>query len=300
MALSIRPYAGESDLNAVVRLLSTLPRSTQHLIDAPWRLASPAAMDPANGRVVSDGSGNLIGLAIWQPYWAALDLYVEPGPDADGALGLLLAWAPERYRELDFERGRPLPYWVEAADDDHALLATFAQHGYHLNDDFDYVMLIRQLDDAIPEITLSEGYTVRPLRGTAEVPAYVALHRLAFDSNSMTAEWRDRTLRSPWYDPCFDIVAEEPDGSLAGFCVTWFDPIRRIGQIEPLGVHPERQQRGIGRALLLEMLKRLQLAGATQAWVETESTRSAAIAVYESAGFRKARTIVRRGMWVSR
>lgn len=297
MSLSIRPYSGESDLNEVVRLLSTLPSDTQHLIDAPWRLASPAANDPANGRVVLDEAGEIIGLAIWQPDWAALDLYVQPGPDADGAHDLLLAWAPERYHELDAERGRPLPYWIEAAADDHALLATFDRHGYRLIDDYDYVMLIRDLDGTIPATALPEGYTVRPLRGAAEVPAYVVLHRLAFDSTSMTTEWRGRTLRSPWYDPRFDIVVEAPDGSLAGFCVTWFDSDRRIGQIEPLGVHPDQQRRGIGRALLFEILRRLQEAGATQAWVETISTWPAAIGAYESAGFRKARTIVRRGRW---
>ncbi|HLI50212.1 MAG TPA: GNAT family N-acetyltransferase [Thermomicrobiaceae bacterium] len=299
MSLSIRPYGDESDWPAVARLLSNLPQTARHLIDAPWRLASPAAREPANGRVVVDDSGQVVGLAVWQVYWAALDLYVNPGPTANETYQRLLDWAPERYRELDAERGHPLPYWVEAPADDDALLAIFDRHGYRLCDDYDYVMLARPLSAEIPEPAVPEGYTIRPLSGAAEVPAYVALHRLAFDSESMTDEWRERTLRSSWYDPRFDIVAEAPDGSLAGFCVAWFDPVRKIGQIEPLGVHPKHRRQGIGQALLFEMLQRLRQAGASQTWVETVSTWPDAVAVYESVGFSRARTVVRKGMWAA-
>lgn len=299
MSLSIRPYGDESDWPAIARLLSSLPGNVPHLIDAPWRLASPAALDPANGRVVLAGSGQIVGLAIWQPYWAVLDMFVQPGNEAEDTYRLLLDWAPERYRQLDAERGRPLPYWVEAFEEDDELLATFARHGYRLAEDFVYIMLIRSLDDATLRPVLPQGYVLRQLRRDSEIPAYVASHLLAFDSTSMTGGWRERTLRLPWYDPRFDIVAEAPDGSLAGFCVTWFDPLRKIGQIEPLGVHPDHQRRGVGQALLLATLRQLRQAGATRAWVETESTRRTAIDAYESAGFKQARTIVRKGMWAS-
>jgi hypothetical protein len=54
--------------------------------------------------------------------------------------------------------------------------------------------------------------TIRPLAGEAEVEAYVALHRTVFESKSMTAEWRARTLRRPEHIFDLDLVAVALDG----------------------------------------------------------------------------------------
>jgi GNAT superfamily N-acetyltransferase len=69
----------------------------------------------------------------------------------------------------------------------------------------------------------------------------------------MTRQWRERTLRAPLYQPGLDLVAVAPDGTLAGFCVGWHEPSRGIAQVEPAGVHPRYQRRGLARALLTEM-----------------------------------------------
>lgn len=63
----------------------------------------------------------------------------------------------------------------------------------------------------------------------------------------------------PQYQPELDIVAVASDGSLAGFCVGWLNSERHTGLIEPLGVHPRFHHLGIGRALLLEALRRFRL-----------------------------------------
>jgi mycothiol synthase len=41
------------------------------------------------------------------------------------------------------------------------------------------------------------GFTVCPLAGKQEVEAYTELHRAVFESKSMTADWRGRTLLHP-------------------------------------------------------------------------------------------------------
>ncbi len=69
----------------------------------------------------------------------------------------------------------------------------------------------------------------------------------------------------------------------------------RIGQIEPLGVHPAHRQRGLGLALLCESVRRLHAHGAARVYVETDNYRNAALATYEAAGFR-----VEREVWVYR
>jgi ribosomal protein S18 acetylase RimI-like enzyme len=66
---------------------------------------------------------------------------------------------------------------------------------------------------------------------------------------------------------------------------------RGIGQVEPLGVHPEFTRRGVGEALLGELLARFRGHGASLARVETEPGNFAAIGAYQRAGFRVAHAV---------
>jgi ribosomal protein S18 acetylase RimI-like enzyme len=194
-----------------------------------------------------------------------------------------------------------LPYWVEAREDDLPRLALLARHGYSLDDDYRYMLFSLPLrGPAAPSLSpayLPEGFAIRALAGVQEVDAYVAVHRRAFASTSMTAAWRARTLRMPGYMPELDLVATAPDGRLAGFCVGWLAPERQVAQIEPIGVDPEFQGLGLGRALLLEMLCRFAAYGAEQAIVETESSRLSARGFYEVVGFRPISQALRKGQW---
>ena len=137
---------------------------------------------------------------------------------------------------------------------------------------------------------LPEGFVIRPLKGEGEVEAYVELHRAVFESRNMTTEWRGRTLCHPAYIPDLDLVAVAPDGRLAAFCICWLH--EDSGQIEPLGVRVDLCELGLGRAVLVEGLRRLHLHGASQVYVETDRYRNAALALYESAGFRVVRDVL--------
>jgi mycothiol synthase len=297
MTLAMRPFSVDTDLAAVAELLRAAPPASRHLIDFPWRLSSPASETQRDMVLWLDDRGEAVGFAAWQVWWAALDFYVCPVPEQAAVETAIFQWAPTRFRELDAKRGRPLPYWAEAREDDADRLALLARHGYLLDDDFAYVMLRRPLDTTTPPPAPPAGIAIRPLAGADEVAAYVAAHQNAFASTAMTAEWRARTLRMPQYRPALDLVAMVPGGELAGFCVGWFDEARRLAQIEPLGVVPTYQGQGIARALLLTMLQRFQQHGATHALVETETTRSPARQAYEAVGFRPAYQSIRKGQW---
>ncbi len=300
MDVLMRAPAGDADLPLIADLIHAAPPMGRHLVDFPWRLSSPALQSPDDARLWATADGTLVGFAAWQVWWATLDVYVRPGSQRREVEAAIFDWAARRFRKLDQERGYPLPYWTEAREDDAEGLALAERHGYHLDDDHAYVMMSRALDEPLPTPAPPAGFTIRPLAGADEVDAYVALHRRAFESTSMTASWRARTLRMPPYRPDLDLVATAPDGRLAGFCVGWSVPERRVAQIEPLGVDPEFQGRGVGRALLLEMFHRFRAHSAEHALVETEASRSSARHAYETVGFRSIYRTRRKGQWLSR
>jgi ribosomal protein S18 acetylase RimI-like enzyme len=298
MTITRRPYQGqESDTLGIAKLLEDMPPSTRHLIDLPWRLSSPACVAGQNACLWEDENSRLLAFAAWQIYWATLDLFIAPGPQQRAVEAAVFAWADERFRELDQERGKPLPYWVQYRNDDLAGRQRAEAYGFSLDEER-YVQFQHPLANPLPEVTLSEGFILRPLAGEQEAEACAELQRAAFNSTSMTADWRARALRMPSYRPELDLVIVAPGGELAGFCLGWFDARRRIAQVEPIGVHPRYQSVGLSRALLPEMLRRFKALGAEHAIFETDLDRTAARHAYESVGFHEAHRVLAKGKWV--
>ena len=246
-----------------------------------------------------DSDRQVVGFAAWQYYWAALDFFIPRGPEAQSVEEDLFTWADEHFRQRDEERGYPLPYWVEFRDDDHERRQIAEAHGFLLDEHDRSLFLQHSLADLSSAPTLPDGFLLRPLAGEQETAAYVELHRTAFESTSITAEWRARTMRMPRYQPDLDLVVSAPDGELAGFCVGWFEPARRVAQIEPIGVHPRFQRRGLGRALLLEMLLRFKAYGASSAIIEPYVDNAPIQRVCESVGFRQIYIVRCKGKWLN-
>jgi ribosomal protein S18 acetylase RimI-like enzyme len=294
-----RVFAGAVDLPLVLDLIRVMPTACRHVLDFGWRLTAPAIAAGRDAVYWQDAGGRVAGLAAWQQTWATLDLYVRPGPDAVAVERGIFAWAGERFRERDGERGHRLPYAVEFRDDDQDRQALAEAHGFVHNPRACNVYLECQLDAVPPPPAVPDGFAIRPLGGAAEAAAYAEVHGAAFGGEAMTAPWRERTIGTPLHQPDLDLVAVAPDGTLAGFCVGWHNPVRGLAQLEPVGVHPRYQRRGLSRALIAEMFRRFKGRGASVAIVETEFDRTAARAAYEAAGFGQTHTIWRQEAWAT-
>jgi mycothiol synthase len=143
----------------------------------------------------------------------------------------------------------------------------------------------RSLDVPIPDTSPAAGYTVRALGDSDEHPARSWVSWRAFHPNEPDEHyggwaWYRDLQRCPLYRRDLDLVAVAPDGTLAGFTTVWYDDVTRTGYFEPVGVSPEHQRRGLGKAVMYEGLRRLKWVGATLATVAGYST--AANALYAS------------------
>lgn len=303
MRATCHAYRSENDLPRLLELVSAMPLACRHVIDLPWRLSSPAISEGRDAAYWQDADGQVVAFAAWQYYWAALDFFIRPGlpdPARASVAAALFAGAEQRFGERDAERGRPLPYAIEYRDDDLERRRLAEAHGFTLADDeHGYVQFEHSLSDLAPVPALPAGFALRPLGGVDEAAACAELHRAAFQSDSMTTEWRARVIRTPQYRADLDLVITAPDGSLAAFCVGWYGPTWRVAQVEPAGVHPRYMRLGLGRALLLEMLRRFRAIGAERALVETNLGRAPARAAYQAVGFQEAHIVRRLEKWAS-
>jgi ribosomal protein S18 acetylase RimI-like enzyme len=296
MTFSMRSLEGQRDLQRIYDFAQAFPAQHIHVVDLAYRFCTPSAQASENARLWEDAQGNLRGFAIVQLPWLTVDYAVHPAASDAGLEEMMLAWALERWPQVMAEHGLSYSLFVEVRDDQPDRMALLERLGF-VRDDWHTLYLSQPLRGPIPTVQPPEGFTIRPLAGEAEVEGYVALQRAAFGTTNMTVEWRARTLQAPQYVPELDLVAVAPDGALAAFCICWLSQRghdengSNAGQVEPIGVRPDLQQRGLGRAILLEGLRRLQAHGATTALIESDGDNDPAHGLYESVGFRVAATI---------
>ena len=284
MSLERRSYHGESDWPMIAGLISDDPAFHQRY-DFPWRLCSTSLENHKNAAIWEDENKQPRIFASLQFPWLTLDYAIHPGIRTWEAEAIVIEWGESRLHQIAEETNSHFPFNISAYAHEVDRITFLEGLGYtrwenHL------VLLSRSLV-ALTEPHLPEGFTIRSLAGEPELASYAELHRAAFNSTTMTADWRQRTLHAPLYNPALDLVVVAPDDRLAGFCIWWYSPESKLAQIEPLGVHPDFQHLGLSQALMAEGFKRVAAHGAETALVESYSFNQAALRTYGSAGFRE-------------
>ena len=129
------------------------------------------------------------------------------------------------------------------------------------------------------------GYRLRPVGDDADDHRRrVEVHRAAFAPSRFTAERYATVRRAASYRPDLDIVVESPDGSFAAFCLCWLDEENGVGELEPVGTHPDHRRNGLASAACEGALAALARCGADTA-VVYHHPGGAAEALYRSLGF---------------
>lgn len=288
------PYHPE-DKARLLALARLCPAENVHVIDLPYRLCSWALDNPQNVALWEQG-GELMAWAVLQtPFWV-LDFALHPAAPSD-MLAEILAWADERAPRLPAAYARP-SWFVAVLAGQTEWRRTLEAAGFADQSAGDgswsQVIFRRDGREPVPQVTLRPGYAIRPLRGAAEVPAYVALHREVFGSTNMTEDWRRATLDAPGHRPEFDLVATDAAGELVGFAVGWWWETggRRLAQVEPFGVRAGARRHGVAWGLMFELLRRLAEAGVEEVEVMTDRFRDAAFVFYQGCDFRIAKDVV--------
>ncbi|HEX2995692.1 MAG TPA: GNAT family N-acetyltransferase [Anaerolineales bacterium] len=213
---------------------------------------------------------------------------IHPAFRAEVPLAEMLDVAEAKLSKQNENDKKELIVWVNAGDG--AAKTLFTQCGYARSKWKAEHMRSRPLTQPVPDCPPRDGYTVRALGDESELPARSWLSWKAFhpdepDEKYQGWEWYKNIQRVPLYRRDLDIVAVAADGELAAFCTVWFDDVTRTAVFEPVGTHPNHQQRGLGKAVMTEGLRRAQRLGANLATVSSYS--QAAHALYESMGFRE-------------
>ncbi len=264
------------------------PGAYWHPGDVVWGMYQNMVFDPHREVRLWEDGDELLGFA-WLEEPDGVVMQVHPRLRGSGSLeGEMLDWAIRQTRAVYGEQAGD-ELWTRVPEDEPRPAALLADLGFERDPDHANKML-RALDGPPPDPTPPDGWTVREVGGEKEWGERVETHREVWRPSRVTLRAYRRLRRAPGYDPRLDLVAVAPDGTFGSYCLCWFDPGSRTGLFEPVGTRPAHRGKGLGKALMLEGLRRLRRMGARSASVTALHDNQGARSLYEAAGFRPVNT----------
>jgi mycothiol synthase len=223
---------------------------------------------------------------------AEAELVVDPAARRRGVGAALLS----RLEELAGDR--PLRFWAHGDLPGATALAT--ARGYTRA----RVLLQLRRDlagvDPDPHPLLPDGVHVAAFRPGRDEQAWLRVNARAFAAHPEQGRWTPEDLRlreqEPWFDPAGFLLAwrGDPDagGRLVGSHWTKVHAAgdagpEPVGEIYVLGIDPDAQGTGLGRALTDLGLAHLRGRGLAQVMLYVEEDNAPAVALYERTGFRR-------------
>ncbi len=237
--------------------------------DLQWWWRTPRRSDAVDQRFWIDDEGPVAGVVLtdWGRAWGC-DPVVVPG----ASVPLATVWS----RAVEAIDGLGLgAVEVLARDDDVELLGLLGAAGFVTDGERAGVTWM-EVANRPDVVALPNGFAlVDRARGTTRP------HPMRRRSGEgVEARLRQCSL----YDPALDLAIETAAGEAAGYALFWFDPVTKVGLVEPMRVEDAYQQRGLARAMLTAGLDRLALRGASR--LKVGYGTDVARRLYVGAGFR--------------
>jgi GNAT superfamily N-acetyltransferase len=262
----MRPYRGPGDLRVMQSLVQETwsERSRFHIGDLAWNLRSassneldwPIALWDLDGRVIAFG---------WMQ--SADELATVVHPNHTVVVDMVLNWFEQVANSSELR--------VIVLESETHLVDSLVGRGYRALNAGPFDLFTSRKLQNLPSIRLPPGFKARPFRGKAELQARAEVHRAAWSAmlienspaSRMSVEAHARVMATWPYDPELDWVIEAADGRLASCCIAWLDEKNRVGELEPVGTHPEFRRLGLAHAVCISALRALRQKGAESAVV---------------------------------
>jgi ribosomal protein S18 acetylase RimI-like enzyme len=266
------------------------------------RYAHLVNSDPLVDCVIATRDGATVGYARVE--WHDMtdgdrnyDLTAVVAPDAwgIGITGTLVDWCESRLRQVAAGHPADRTSWLATFvfDGDEEQRAALEARGYELVRRG--AEMLRPDLKNLPDVVIAEGYSLRTPEEDELTAVYLALVESFRDAWGEPEDQDEETMGDWVDDPRFrrDLVAVAwcdgaPVAISNGKPEVLADGSVR-GYVDVVATHPDHRRRGLARAVLTEVLHRLQAAGATSAYLGVDAQgEHRAYALYEHVGFRKA------------
>jgi GNAT superfamily N-acetyltransferase len=225
-------------------------------------------------------------VAVVHPEWHFGEAFFQFHPGYKNLRAEMLDYAEASLSGVsDWDGRRYLAAYVN--DNDPEFLALVEGRGYRLGPGDSRPLLLFAIPDPFPPILLPPGFRLTSL---AEEPDWAKVHQVlwrGFDHgddvpmNEEEFESRRAMFDTPKARRELKIAVTAPNGDFAAFCGTFYEPTGKLGYVEPVATDPAYRRLGLGKAAVLEGVRRCALLGASVAYVGAD------LPIYRSIGFVK-------------
>ncbi|HEY9076224.1 MAG TPA: GNAT family N-acetyltransferase [Anaerolineaceae bacterium] len=168
---------------------------------------------------------------------------------------------------------------------DREFLDLVQHRGYSKDELETRSMCCWEIPDPFPSIILPPGFRLTSL---AEKCDWSKVHRVLWrgfnhpgepPTGEGELESRRRLFDTPKARRDLKIAVTAPNGDFTAFCGMFIEPINRFCYVEPVATDPDYRRMGLGKAAVLEGIRRCALLGAEMAHVGND------LPIYRSIGF---------------
>jgi predicted N-acetyltransferase YhbS len=173
-------------------------------------------------------------------------------------------------------------------DWDAEFISLAEARGYEKDTERTRPMYSFEIPNAFPEINLPDGYRLKSL---ADECNWGKVHRVLWrgfnhegepPAGEEELESRRKMFETPNARRDLKIVVVDPDGNFVSFCGMFHESTHHFAYVEPVATDPDHRRMGLGKAAVLEGIRRCGMLGATVAYVGSDQE------FYKAIGFKKA------------
>ena len=170
---------------------------------------------------------------------------------------------------------------------DEEFISLVKERGYTRKKEGDRPLLWYIPPNPFPSINIPNGFRLKSL---ADDCKWIQVNRVLWrgfnhegepPNNNEDIESRKRMFDTPTARRDLKIVVEAPTGDYVSFSGIFYVPTHKYVYIEPVVTDPDYRRKGLGKAAVLEGIRRCSALGATVAYVGSDQ------AFYQSMGFSK-------------
>lgn len=214
-----------------------------------------------------DAAGCVIGVVHYE--YSLGQAYFQLHPEHSYLKKEMLAYAEENLYAVQDNGKKKLRLFIDSRDQEMEALAAAA--GYIKSGQATEPMA--QFDICCPfgEVAVPEGFRLQTLQEENDLHKVNRVLWRGFNHPGEPPEeeidGRRLMQSAPNYNKEITVVTVAPDGSYASFAGNWFDPVHKIAYIEPVATDPDYRMKGLGKAAVLEGIRRCGNLGAKVVYV---------------------------------
>lgn len=231
---------------------------------------------------VWEEAGEIVGVVHAE--WSFGEAFFQTRPDRRELRLEMIDHAEGSLRGTDSD-GRPYLH-AFALDTDRDFLKELSRRGYVRVPTEDRPLTGMKLDPGL-SVEIPEGYRIQSLADENDLAKIDRCLWRGFNhQGEPDGDLSGRRLMQagPRFRHDLTIVVTDPDGNYVSFSGAWHDEPNRFAYIEPVATDPDHRRRGLGRAAVIEGLRRCAVEGATIGYVGSNQV------FYQALGFRPVNT----------